>query len=177
MENKKILIKKTCSFYVSEYHLVTMLLPYVKKRIDKNSVIKTILENNIEENMEKLISSINLDNKYKKSILDINWRSFKIFKYPEIEQELLIEEENTPINIIIGGKYEYVDMMNKNIEKYIEKKEINNTIIINNCYDVTCINYDLNKILLNHDKLLNTSGEKNIEDVFKIDTKNKIINE
>ena len=51
-ENKKI--EKLCSFYVSNWHLVTMLLPYINKKIEKNTKIITILENNIEENIKKL---------------------------------------------------------------------------------------------------------------------------
>ena len=65
MKNEKIILKKTCSFYISEYHLVTMLLPYIKQKIDEKNAIKTLLEDNIKSNMETLISGVNLssDNK------------------------------------------------------------------------------------------------------------------
>ena len=48
-------IEKLCSFYVSDWHLVTMLLPYINKEINENANIITILENNIEENIKTLI--------------------------------------------------------------------------------------------------------------------------
>ena len=32
-------IEKLCSFYVSDWHLVTMLLPYINKEINENANI------------------------------------------------------------------------------------------------------------------------------------------
>lgn len=166
-------IKKTCSFYVSEYHLVTMLLPYIKQKIDEETAIKTMLEENIEENMAKLVTNINLETKYKNEILNMNWKSFQIYKYPKIEEELKIDK---PTNIIISGKFEYVEMMNKNIEKWIERNDIKSTITINNCYEVTGLGQDINQILSRHDKILNTSGEQDIQTIFEGYDKNKIVN-
>ena len=34
-----IKIKKICSFYVSDWHLVTMLLPYINRQIDEKAKI------------------------------------------------------------------------------------------------------------------------------------------
>ena len=51
-------IEKLCSFYVSDWHLVTMLLPYINKEINENANIITILENNIEENIKTLIKKL-----------------------------------------------------------------------------------------------------------------------
>ena len=41
-------LTKLCSFYVSDWHLVTMLLPYINKKINEQAQIATILENNVE---------------------------------------------------------------------------------------------------------------------------------
>ena len=153
-------VKKTCSFYVSEYHLVTMLLPYIKQKIDEKAIIKTILEENIEENMEKLVKNINLETNCKNEILSINWKSFQAYNFPNIEKAL---ENGKITNIIISGKYDYVEMINKTIENYIENSYINYKIVINNCYDVTDLKTNINEILERHDKILNTSGEQNIE--------------
>ena len=40
---------KLCSFYVSDWHLVTMLLPYLNEEINKENKIVTLLETNIKE--------------------------------------------------------------------------------------------------------------------------------
>ena len=41
-ENKRI--EKLCSFYVSQWHFTTMLLPYLNEQIKENVNIITILE-------------------------------------------------------------------------------------------------------------------------------------
>ena len=53
-------IERLCSFYVSDWHLVTMLLPYVNKQINEKANIITILENDIEENMRNSNKKIKL---------------------------------------------------------------------------------------------------------------------
>ena len=60
IKNKKI--EKLCSFYVSDWHLATMILPYISSKIDKDTKIVTIFENNIKQNIETLIEKLNLKN-------------------------------------------------------------------------------------------------------------------
>ena len=43
-------IKKLCGFCINEWHLTTMVLPYISKGINNNYKIITILEKGIEEN-------------------------------------------------------------------------------------------------------------------------------
>lgn len=161
---EKEVIKKTCSFYVSEYHLVTMLLPYIKEKIEQKASIRTMLEENVEENIQKLISNLNLETECKNKILNINWKSFQVYKYPEIENELKLGKIT---NIIVSGKYEYVEMMNQNIERWIEKNRLKGSITINNCYDVTSLSKNVDEIINKHDSILNTSGEQDIQSIFE----------
>ena len=42
-------IRKTCGFYVSEYHMVTMLLPHIVTKVEKGVKIDTILNKNIKQ--------------------------------------------------------------------------------------------------------------------------------
>ena len=83
MEILKNNIEKLCSFYVSDWHLVTMLLPYINKQINEKANIITILENDIEENIKTLIKRLNLKNEEK--ILNLNWKKTNGIKYSEIE--------------------------------------------------------------------------------------------
>ena len=85
MKSKSNEIQKLCSFYVSDWHLVTMLLPYINCQIDANAKIITILENDIEENITTLIQKLNLKNEEK--ILEIDWKKINTTKYKEIEQK------------------------------------------------------------------------------------------
>lgn len=168
-ENKRV--ERLCSFYVSEWHLVTMLLPYINNKIEEDTKVVTILENNIEENIKTLIEKLNL--KKKDDILKINWKNIKSKKYAEIEEILNKEISKTKNNIIlINGHKDYIEKNNQNIEKWINKSEINNIKIIN-LFEVTEFNHNITEILDAHDRILNTSGEKEIEEVFEGYTRNK----
>lgn len=162
-ENKRV--EKLCSFYVSEWHLVTMLLPYINNKIGEDTKVVTILENNIEENIKTLIEKLNL--KKKDDILKINWKNIKSKKYAEVEEILNKEISKTKNNIIlINGCKDYIEKNNQNIEKWINKSKIKNIKIIN-LFEVTEFNHNITEILDAHDRILNTSGEKEIEEVFE----------
>ena len=60
MESSKNNIEKLCSFYVSDWHLVTMLLPYINKQINEKANVITILEKGIEENIKTLIKRLQI---------------------------------------------------------------------------------------------------------------------
>ena len=116
---------KLCSFYVSDWHLVTMLLPYLNEEINKENKIVTLLETNIKEKVETLVKKLNLKNS--EQILNINW----------------------------------------NIVRWMEQNKNVRNIKIINCYEITEFNYNITEILDEHDKILNTSGEREKEDVFE----------
>ncbi len=168
MELVEKTIEKICSFYVSDWHLVTMLLPYINKEINEKANIITILEKDIEQNIKTLIDKLNLKNKEK--ILNINWKKTNGIKYSEIRKKIKEEIIEDKLNIIfINGKKNYIDIVNKNIEKFLAEnskkyKEINIKII--NCFEVGDFNMNIIDILSEHTRILNTSGEKAINDVF-----------
>ena len=162
-ENKKI--EKVCSFYVSDWHLVTMLLPYINSKIDKNVEIITILENEMKEKIKTLLEKLNLKNR--KEILDINWDSLKSRKYADISKRLKKQvKENIENIILINGSKEYIEKNNINIEKWMKNSSVKNIKIIN-FFEVTEFNNNIMEILDTHDKILNTSGEKEISEVFE----------
>ena len=57
MNIQKKNIMKLCSFYVSDWHLVTMLLPYINKKVNEKEKVITVLENDIRNNVEVLIKN------------------------------------------------------------------------------------------------------------------------
>ena len=162
-------IEKLCSFYVSDWHLVTMLLQYINEQINKEANIITILENDIEENIRVLLQKLNLRNEEK--ILNINWKQANGIKYSEIQNKLKELKRQDELNVIfINGSKNYIDMTNSNIEKFLkdnkEKYSKINVKIID-CFEVGEFNVNMQEILDSHDKILNTSGEKEICDVFE----------
>ena len=46
--------EKLCSFYVGQWHLVTMILPYINKKIQEEANIITVLKDDIKQNIETL---------------------------------------------------------------------------------------------------------------------------
>jgi len=161
MKENKTQVRKICSFYVNDMHLSAMILPHIgKEKRDKK--VLTILQNGILENIQEILSKMNLNDETKKQILEINWKSNTTCKYSEIKEQ--IQTKAKQIDIIVKGTEDYIQIANENIQKAIKDiqgKEIN----IINCYDITKYN-DITEILDMHDLVLNTSGIKNIEEVF-----------
>lgn len=157
---------KLCSFYVSDWHLVTMLLPYLNEEINKENKIVTLLETNIKEKVETLVKKLNLKNS--EQILDINWNIVKTKKYLELKNILSNESRGKKsITIIVNGTKKFIDSISRNIERWTKQNKNVENIKIINCYEITEFNYNITEILDEHDKILNTSGEREKQDVFE----------
>ena len=154
---EKTLIK-LCSFYVSDWHLVTMLLPYINKKINEQAKIATILEKNIKENVTTLVEKLNLKNREK--ILKLNWNENEKIKIENAK-------ENQEIIILINGSEEFIQKQNRKLSKYFQTHTIKNNIKIINFFEITEFNGNITQILDEHDKILNTSGEKEISEIFE----------
>lgn len=159
MEVQKNNLTKLCSFYVSDWHLVTMLLPYINQKINEQAKIATILEKDIEENVVTLVEKLSLKNKEK--ILSLNWD-----KQEELTSKISELQKNQELIVFVNGSKEFIEKYNKKLIKYFEKNLIRNEIKIINCYEVIEFNGSITEILDGHDKILNTSGEKEIKEVF-----------
>lgn len=166
MYNKQS-IKKVCSFCVSDLHLVTMLLPYLDKKIKENEKFITISENNLEEQIKLVLSRLTLNSESKNNLLNINWNTKSLCNYEAMAKEIKKACKNTnSLSIIVNGSKEYIEVVNSNLNKFFENSKIQNPIKIINCYDITALDDDIKEILKTHDIILNTSGEKEISEVF-----------
>ena len=146
--------KKICSFYASDWHLVTMLLPNIDKKINEGEKVTTILENNINVEMETLLERVQL--KEKEKIMKIGWKKFEE-NNKELENKI---REND--YIIIVGKMNYIEKMNEIINKINQETDKNITIL--NCYDIEEVKIEVKDIINQHEKILNTLGEKDKEE-------------
>lgn len=166
MRYAKEKVEKLCSFYVSDWHLATMLLPYINKKVDEKVEVIAILETNLKENIKVLLNKLNLKNKEKIDRIDFD--KTNAYKYENIVKKIG-DKLNNEIVIIVNGNKEYIEATNNNINKVIEKNinKINKKIKIVNCYEVTEFNTNIKEILDEHDKILNTSGEKEKGEVFE----------
>ena len=164
-------VKKVCGFYVSTTHLITMILPFVKKQLDRSVKFETILEYNLKENVNIVLSNLVINNNEKEKLLDINWNSNKVQKYSNIEKKLKNSLAcNNEINVLISGSRKYIEEANKIVHKFLKKSynKINNKkISIINCYEVKEFDDNIRDILDNHQYIINTSGIHDIGDIFE----------
>ena len=124
----------------------------------------TFLEKSMEEHIITLVEKLNLKNQ--NNILNISWTNTNGKKYSDIERKLENLQTKGENVIFINGCQNYMEIQNQNIEKWFEKSNIQSIKIIN-LFEVTEFNNHIMEILDAHDKVLNTSGEKQIEEVFE----------
>lgn len=148
-ENKK---ERICSFYASDFHLEMIVLPYINKKLEEDKKVIIITEENLEESLKILISKINLEQNRKRKILNLDWKNNYIDKIEEVKENI---ENNKEIYIIVNGKEEFVE----NINNIIKDKD---SINIVNCYKIEDIQDHIQYIVKKHEKVLNTSGLKEI---------------
>lgn len=153
MENEKI-----CSFYVSDFHLITILLPYINEKITEEKEIITILQNDVSKSIKRYLKNIKNINVEKERILDINWKEIKKMKNLNLEEK----------NVIISGDEEFVSKVNREL---IEN--VNNAEILN-CYKITNTE-DISKIASNYFIFLNTSGKTDLRENSQNEQKRKTI--
>lgn len=152
MITKEKKIEKICSFYASDYHLEMIMLPYINRKIEEKANIIIITEKNLTESLKTVISKMNLSEKRKEEILDLNWdnNSVKNIKLENISKELII---------FVVGNVEYINEINQQFEQ--KQKNINMKII--NCYSIEEVQNNVTEIVLNHSKVLNTTEEKELD--------------
>ncbi len=149
--------QRYCSLYVNDMHLIVMLIPYIERELEKKEKIITILENDLENEIDTIVKKVNLGREKKNKIKRINWKKNLLSK----EQIGEIKGET----ILIKGSYEFIQSVNE-----VLKTEDN---IVIDCYDIDTFEQNSRTILEQHNAILNTSGIRKISDMFQI---NKTLN-
>ena len=157
MNKNEITREKTCAFYASDYHFEMVSLPYISKKLENNSEVIVLTENNLNDAIKNLLTKINLKEEKKQNILNINWKNDDEEKIKMIEN---ITKKNKGITIFIKGEEKYINDTNKNIEPYIIG---NDNVKIINCYNIEEVGENMNTIMSQYNKILSTTGEKEIE--------------
>lgn len=156
-------VKKVCGFNISSIHFGVMILPYIKKEIQEEKNVITILEGNLEKNINQILSKLSISDEEKEKILNINWKETDI-KNENIQNKLENQIEGKEnVDIIIYGSKQYINNADEIIKKINLKK---NTKIIN-CYNFKDFSDNIKEILDKHDTIFNTSGEHKIEEIYK----------
>ena len=135
-ENKKMYV-----FYVSEFHLEMILLPFVNKKIEEKEKIIINTEYDLEDTMKVLLNRMNFKEENKEKILGLNWNKKE-------KQEMYNKS-----NIITIGRQEYIDKINSEI-----KQENLNNIRMLDCYKFDDIKEEISDIANKYDGNFNTSS-------------------
>lgn len=146
---------KFCSFYVSDIHLITMLLPYINEKMKEKKEFITIFETDISESAEKVIKSVSLKRKEEIDFLNIGWKKRNKIRNLKLNDKY----------IIVMGSDDFIKRMNTELEG----REENFTII--NCFEVFQAEKTIDEIISNHEKMINSKGENDINKIFTQCTK------
>lgn len=152
-------MKKICAFYASDYHFEMISLPYIKESLEKRKKIIILTENDLQSTVKTLISNINIEEKKKQGLEQINWKNDDLKKFKKIKRDT---EENKDVVIFIKGKENYIRNINKNIEKWTSK---NNKVKIVDCYDMNEVAEKVDTLMAKYKIVLGTAGEKAIENI------------
>ena len=145
--------EKLCSFYASDFHLEMIILPYINKKLENDEDVVIITEENLKESVNVLISKINLEEKRKTKLLNLNWEN----NYEEkIEQ--LYNCSSRKVCVIVNGAESFINKIDKMLNKISDKNDIN----IVNCFKIEDIQNHMQDIVLKHTGILNTSGLQKI---------------
>lgn len=144
MTTKELGKNKICLFCASDYHLEMILLPYIKERINTSKFV-IISQKDLEPTMKVLLNRVNIDEKIKKRIWNLNWKEKDISKIEDFVGE------KKEINIIINGEFDYI----KNVNNYIKRNFENNLTVID-CFHVSDVNVNIEELSKEYKYILNT---------------------
>lgn len=139
---------KKCCLYASDFHLEMILLPYIKNNMYKTKFI-IITQNDLQETIKILLDRVNIEDIYKRNILNLNWKKNEKLNIENIKD---IINKNEKIDIIIKGDKEYIEKTNKQLEILISNK-----VNIIDCFCIEDLKIDINEIKNNYKEILSTS--------------------
>lgn len=146
---------KLCLFFASDYHFEMISLPYINKNLKKDKNVIMITENDLEDSVDKVLSSITLNQEEKDKITKIDWKNNDLNKFREIKRA---NEECRDTVVFVKGKESYIDTINKNIENWTSGDNIE----IINCYDINEIHDDVEDIAKSYGGVLSTYGVEDL---------------
>ena len=164
---ENMLLRKICSVYANDIHFATLIFPFIHRELEKNATIRTILEKNEQENIEKVLENVGLNSDVKEEIRKIDWKGTNINKIRENFKQLEKNvKDNKKIDIVVSGRNIFIQKVNKAIDLWaknnielLENKDTELNII--NCFSFE-ENKKIDNIVDTHEYILKTSGLEEI---------------
>ena len=164
---ENMLLKKICSVYANDLHFATLIFPFIHRELEKNTTIRTVLEKDEQENIEKVLENIGLNSDLKEEIRKIDWKGTNINKIREnfklLEKDV---KDNKKIDIVVSGRNIFIQKVNKAIDLWVK----NNIELLENkdteLNIINCFSFEENKkidnIINTHEYILKTAGLEEI---------------
>ena len=146
-ENKRE--EKLCLFFASDYHFEMISLPYINENLKKNKDVVIMTENDLGNSVNKVISSINLNEEEKNRLNKIDWKNDELNKFKEVKNA-----DKDGKELLIFVRENYINNMNKNIENWTNLKNVE----IVDCYDINEVQNNAGEIAKQYDNVLFSSG-------------------
>ena len=143
--------EKICLFFASDYHFEMISLPYINESLKKNKDVVIMTENDLENSVNKVISSINLNEEEKNRLNKIDWKNDELNKFKEVKNA---DKDGKELLIFVKGRENYINNMNKNIENWTNLKNVE----IVDCYDINEVQNNAEEIAKQYDNVLFSSG-------------------
>ena len=165
---EKMLLRKTCNIYANDLHFAAVMFPFISKEIKSNKVVRTILEKNEQENIEKIIKNVGLNSEIKEKIKKIDWKNCNIKKIRENFKLLDMDiKNNLDTDIIVLGSNIFIQKVNKAMDLWVKNnitklEKSKSQLNIINCFSFD-ENKEINPIINSHEYILKTSGLEEIE--------------
>lgn len=150
-----MLVDKICGFNVNEFHLVTMIMPYIYEQINEGKVISTFFEKDVQEIYNKVLNVNEAFWKNKDKLDKIDWRKIESINLPEkFNKEADI--------VIVAGKKEFIDKINSLALNFHTK------FTLVNCFEIDDFNKNLENIVKDYNKILSTKGIREIKELYLV---------
>ncbi len=167
-------IKKVCCFFAGEGHFLTMVLPYLIRRIKKGARVIIFLGNDMGDKIPGFLNSLDMDFGYK------DWQE-SVVQYPLSTagricgEELLARHFRSMVEllglncsgeglIVCVQKPDFdVDEISWKLE--VLTPDINAQVELINCYEFTIDREQALKIMAGHEFLLSSIGISRINEV------------
>lgn len=116
---------KTCSFFVSNTHLLTIILPYINEKMNEGKNVKIVSQTDLSEDVKKYLKSVKKFNE--ESLKKICWKSKNEYNLSKEDIAIVIGDkdfienvniEDTADEIIECYKIENVDIIKDVVEEY-----------------------------------------------------------
>jgi DNA integrity scanning protein DisA with diadenylate cyclase activity len=144
---------KICSFNVNEYHLVTILMPYIYEAINKEKKIITFFEKNLKPIYEKVLNTSSMFWKNKENLDTVDWNKLELDK---ISEKFKYAEDKSIV--IIAGTKDFVERINKLVLNF----HTNFTLV--NCFEINEFSKNTEIKINDYSKMLNTKGIQEIKE-------------